>query len=112
MPERGITVEVAFATPAEQVLEKVVLPTGSTVRDALDTANLPARFPDFRFDALGVGIWGKAVARDQVLTEGDRVEVYRPLQADPREARREQAARGRTMADPATAIDQRFGSSS
>lgn len=112
MSEHAVTVEVAFATPAEQVLEKIQLPTGSTVRDAINKSNLPARFPGFRLDALGVGIWGKTVARDQVLTEGDRVEVYRPLQADPREARREQAARGRTMADPATPIDQRFGSSS
>ena len=81
-------VEVAFALPDRQLLETVSVPDGAVVADALRLCNLDERFPDAGLDQLQVGIWGKPVERTHALREGDRVEVYRPLELDPREARR------------------------
>ena len=94
-----IRVEVVFALPDEQFLEAVSLDEGATVGDALDAAGLASRFPDEDFAAMPVGIWGEVVERDRRVRDGDRVEVYRPLERDPKEARRELALSGKTMAD-------------
>lgn len=92
-----IDVEVVFALPESQSLISVSLPDGSTVADAIESAGEADRFPDMDTSALQVGIWGHIVARDHALKEGDRVEIYRPLDMDPREARRQLAEAGRTM---------------
>ena len=92
-----ITVEVVFATAAAQALRSVRLPRGATVADAVAASELARRFPGDNLDALTVGIWGGIVSRDQELRDGDRVEIYRPLAMDPREARRQLALRGDTM---------------
>lgn len=84
-------VEVAFALPGVQVLEAVELDEGASVGDAIDGAGLSSRFPDEQIDALPVGIWGHVVERDHRLRDGDRVEIYRPLDMDPREARRQRS---------------------
>ncbi len=81
-------VEVAFALPRVQFLESVELPAGATVAEAIARSGLALRFPGVRFDSLQAGIWGRPVSRDRVLEEGERVELYRPLEMDPREARR------------------------
>ena len=93
----GIRVEVVFATAERQRLLEVTVPEGSTVADAIADSRIADRFPGADFDAFEVGIWGRVVSRDQVLAEGDRVEIYRPLALDPREARRRLASLGRTM---------------
>jgi len=90
-----IHVEVAQSLGARQTrLLALTLPAGSTVADALraskwlDDVVEPALLP-------AVGIWGRQVPLDQSLREGDRIELYRPLQVDPKEARRlRYAARG------------------
>jgi putative ubiquitin-RnfH superfamily antitoxin RatB of RatAB toxin-antitoxin module len=81
-------VEVVFALPDRQFLETVTVPDDAVVADALRLCGVESRFPDVDFGRLQAGIWGKAVARTHVLRDGDRIEVYRPLEMDPREARR------------------------
>ena len=81
-------VEVVFALPDRQVLETIDMPEGATVMEAIEQSGVERQFPDVSFASLQAGIWGKLVERDQVLSDGDRVEIYRPLEMDPREARR------------------------
>lgn len=92
-----LQVEVVFALPDRQVLVTVSLDAGATVADAIVASGLPAQFPAEQLDSLPTGIWGRAVERDQSVSDGDRVEIYRPLELDPREARRQLAQLGRTM---------------
>jgi len=89
-----IEVEVAYAEPARQFLRRIVLPIGSTVADAIRASGVESQFA---IDAakLAAGIWSKPAARDARLEDGDRVELYRPLEADPKDARRRRAARAR-----------------
>jgi len=81
-------VEVAFALAKEQFLESVIVPDGATVADAIRRSGLARQFPGIEFDELQAGIWGKPVDRARTLRAGERVELYRPLEIDPREARR------------------------
>ena len=81
-------VEVVFALPEQQFLDTVTVPYDSTVADAIRQSGVERRFPGVDFDALQAGIWGKPVEREKKLRNGDRVELYRPLEMDPREARR------------------------
>jgi uncharacterized protein len=108
----AIRVEVAFALPERQILRSVKLADGATVADAVEAAGLVAEFPEEQIDALPTGIWGKVVARNHAVKDGDRVEVYRPLDLDPRDMRRKLAAAGRTMRHaPESDDDQSPGSS-
>lgn len=81
-------VELAFALLERQFLETVELPANATVADAIRLSGVERQFPTVSFDTLQTGIWGKPVDRLHGLSEGDRVEIYRPLEMDPREARR------------------------
>lgn len=92
-----IRVEVVFATSEKQLLVSVTVPEPSTVADALTESALARQFPEIDFDRLQAGVWGHPVARDHVLSDGDRVEIYRPLRTDPKEARRQLASLGLTM---------------
>ena len=94
---KAIRVEVVFALPALQILQTVSLCDGATVADAIEAAGLVTRFPQESIDALATGIWGRVVPREHRVQDGDRVEVYRPLELDPRDMRRRLAAAGRTM---------------
>lgn len=86
-----ISVEVAYAEPQRQFLRRVELPDGATVADALQASQLEREF-DLDASALAVGLWSRPVARQTPLRDGDRVELYRPLQVDPKESRRRRAA--------------------
>ena len=68
------------------------MPIGATVADAIAASGLETAFA-IDVSNLAVGVWSKLVARDAPLTNGDRVEIYRPLTADPKEARRRRASR-------------------
>ena len=81
-------VEVAFALPERQLLKCVELPEGGTVADAIERSDIADAFPGVDLDGLQAGIWGSPAERNRLLREGDRVELYRPLAMDPREARR------------------------
>ncbi|MEE4216878.1 MAG: RnfH family protein [Xanthomonadales bacterium] len=86
-----IEVEVAYALPARQVLQKILVPEGCTLEGAIDRSGIREEYPDMRIDLSAVGIFGRKTPPGQELREGDRVEIYRPLIADPREARRRRA---------------------
>ena len=100
-----VRVQVCHALPNEAWLEALSLPAGATLAEALSASGLGARFPELaaalaRGEAKA-GIFGKVKTPDTVLRDGDRIELYRPLQADPKESRRrraihkQQAANGR-----------------
>lgn len=102
-PERGrpagvddglIEVEVAYATPRQQLIISLRLPRGATVAEAIELSGIRLRFPEIGPDSP-VGIFSRKVPPDQRLSPGDRVEVYRPLIADPKEIRRERAEKDR-----------------
>jgi len=90
-------VTVAFALPAEQVVVPLEVEQGTTVVEAIRASGLPERFPEIDPSSRNVGIFGRVVSPERVLVEGDRVEIYRPLAMDPREARRRLAAAGQSM---------------
>lgn len=92
-----LAVEVAYALPREQVLLALTVEPGTTVQQAIERSGLLDRFPDIDLAAAQVGIFGKLSRLDTVLRAGDRVEVYRPLIADPKEVRRKRAAAGKVM---------------
>jgi len=84
-------VALALALPSRQEVVDLDLPEGASVADALAAADLAARFPEIDVAGLDAGVWGVRVPREAVLREGDRVELYRPLSADPKEMRRRRA---------------------
>ena len=95
-----LTIEVVFALPDRQALVTVIVDEGATVADAIARSSLDAAFPEWNLDDCAVGIWGRPVVRDRTLQQGDRVEIYRALQIDPREARRKLAVQGKSMGSP------------
>ncbi len=86
-----MTVEVVYAAADYQILRRVSLPVGSTVIQAIDASNIVAAVPGLQIDPTRLGIFSRKVALDDVLREGDRIEIYRPLSLDPKEARRRRA---------------------
>lgn len=94
---KHIQVEVVFGLAKKQELTAVTLLRGATVADAIAESAISQSFPGENLDVLKVGIWGRVVSRDHVLSDGDRIEIYRALKLDPREARRQLASLGRTM---------------
>ena len=91
-----LKVEVVYATPDRQVLYAVSVAAGATVRDAIERCGVLAAFPEIDLARNRVGIYGKLATLATPLADDDRVEILRPLQADPKEARRERVARRRT----------------
>lgn len=87
-----MAIEVVFALPDEQALVALRVEEGATVEDALEASGLYERFPAHALRACETGIWGQLVPRTRKLRSGDRVELYRPLRLDPRDARRERAS--------------------
>lgn len=91
--EQMITVEVAYALPHEQSILGLQVPVGTTALEAAKKSGITAQFEDIDLDNAKLGIFGKVIAPTQRLSEGDRVEIYRPLVADPKEVRKARAAR-------------------
>jgi putative ubiquitin-RnfH superfamily antitoxin RatB of RatAB toxin-antitoxin module len=102
-----MSVEVAYAKPQEQLIISVELVAGSTCRQAIEQSGILEHFPEIDLEQLKVGIFGKLKPLDHVLQAGDRVEIYRPLIADPKEVRKKRAA-AKTAKEtkPAAAGDQ------
>jgi putative ubiquitin-RnfH superfamily antitoxin RatB of RatAB toxin-antitoxin module len=88
-----IRVSVVFALSAMQRAIGVELQQGATVRDAIACSGLLAEFPEIDLAHAAVGIFGERATLDTRVEEGDRVEIYRPLKADPKTARRARAVR-------------------
>ena len=87
-----VSVEVAYATPKKQVLIALDVSPGTTIEEAIDQCGIKAEFPGMDIDPARVGIFGNKARLEDELRAGDRVEIYRPLIADPKEARRKRAA--------------------
>lgn len=99
MDERnGICVGIVYAFPAQQLVMTVLVPAGSTVAEAIAASGIMEKCPDLAARHLSCAVFGRAVALDQELAAGDRIEILRPLLIDPKEGRRRSAARGRSGA--------------
>ncbi len=90
-----IEAEVCYAGPEGQFLLRVSLPPGATLADAIEASGIRARIPEIRIDDAHVGVFARPATLSTRLRAGDRVEIYRPLKIDPRQARRERAERAR-----------------
>lgn len=88
-----IRVEVAYATPAEQVIVPLEVEAGASVASVIQRSGILREFPEIDLRVNKVGVFGKACDLEHLLRDGDRIEVYRPLIADPKEARRARAAK-------------------
>ena len=91
MAEADITVQVCHALPDSTFLRSLRVPAGTSIEQAVAHSGLLQAIPGIDLAINMVGIYGKKKPLDSVLRDGDRVEVYRPLQADPKEARRRRA---------------------
>lgn len=82
---------VAYAGKDRQVVRETEMSPGATPGDAVRCSGLLAEFPEIEPEGICLGIYGRMVAEDTLLSEGDRVEIYRKLQNDPQSARRQRA---------------------
>ena len=90
-----IRVAVVYALPEAQTIVKLELQQGATVADALAASRLQEILPGNSFAGIRIGVWGASVLPDTELRDRDRVEIYRELVADPKQARRQRARRQR-----------------
>ncbi|QKN80814.1 RnfH family protein [Scandinavium goeteborgense] len=86
-----LTVEVVYALPEKQYLHKVSLEEGATVEQAIVASGLMRLRPEIDLTSNKVGVWSRAVKLQDAVHDGDRVEIYRPLIADPKVLRRQRA---------------------
>jgi len=93
----SIRVEVCYAKPEVQAMVALTVPAGTTAWQAAQQSGLTGRYPEIDLTQQPLGIRGKRVEASHVLEEGDRLEILRPLTADPKETRRRLAAKGKTM---------------
>jgi len=93
----SINVEVVYALAERQELIQVKLPEGATVQQAVDASGLLQKYPQIDLGKNKLGIFGKLTKLDAVVRDRDRVEIYRPLIADPKEVRKQRAAEGKVM---------------
>lgn len=95
MDKPNIVVEVAYALADKQKLLRLSLPSGTTVRQAAVQSGMQVHFPGLDLHNSPLGIFGKAISKpeERVLEDGERVEIYRPLLADPKEVRKQRAAK-------------------
>ena len=84
----GLAVEVVYASPHCQRLVSVSAPVGTRVSEAITASGILREFPEIDLAVNRVGIFGQLARLDELVQDGDRVEIYRPLQAEPKEARR------------------------
>ena len=103
MTDKMIDIEVAFALPDEQLILNVQVPEGTSVFDAAKMSGIEYRFDDLNVDEMPMGIFGKTVRKpkDEVIKAGQRIEIYRPLTIDPKQARANRAAKAAAAKDKA-----------
>lgn len=94
MSEQMIKVEVAYALPEKQMIIPVTISKGASMYDAVVQSGIAAKFAGLDVDAAPMGVFGKAERKpkERILEDGERVEIYRPLIADPKEVRKKRAA--------------------
>ena len=101
-----MNVGIAYVAPDNHVWMRIEVPKGATVRDAIELSGILTRFPEIDLPQQKVGIFGKLTTLDGPLSEGDRVEIYRPITADPETvARRDPSAGDRPSFDNRTAVE-------
>ncbi|MEZ5543126.1 MAG: RnfH family protein [Pseudomonadota bacterium] len=100
-----IPVEVAYALPGKQVILKLMVAPAATLEDAIRASGILEQFPDIDLASNKVGVFGKPGRLGDTLHPGDRVEIYRPLIADPKEVRKQRAAAGKVMRKGAAAAE-------
>ena len=93
----GLRIEVAYAKAELQVLIPLQVPAGSTVEEAIIRSKILEQFPEITLSSAKVGIFGKLSKLAATLRDGDRIEIYRPLFADPKAVRKQRAAEGKRM---------------
>ncbi|MDO8926574.1 MAG: RnfH family protein [Sideroxyarcus sp.] len=92
-----IAIEVVYALPDKQTLLKQQVAAGTTALDAIQASGILNKHPEIDIATSKLGIFGKLIKPDTVLREKDRIEIYRPLIADPKEVRRKRAEEGKVM---------------
>lgn len=92
-----LSLEVVYALPKKQEIIAVKLPEGATARQAIEASGLLQRYPEIDLAKNKLGVFAKLTKPDSVLRDHDRVEIYRPLIADPKEVRKQRAAEGKVM---------------
>jgi len=92
-----IRVEVVYALPTKQELLAVKVTPGTTVRQAIEASGILEKYPEIDLARNKLGVFAKLTKPDAVLRDRDRVEIYRPLIADPKEVRKQRAAEGKVM---------------
>ena len=97
MAVESIRIEVCYAKPEMQAMVALTVPAGTTALQAAQQSGLAGRHPEIDLSKQTLGIRGKRVEPGRVLEEGDRVEILRPLSADPKETRRRLAIKGKVM---------------
>jgi putative ubiquitin-RnfH superfamily antitoxin RatB of RatAB toxin-antitoxin module len=98
-----LKVEIVYARPERAIVKNLALPPGSRVADALRLAALDPDFSGVDLANSPVGIFGRLTRPEEVLRDGDRLEIYRPLAADPKAARRARVEESRKKSRPASA---------
>ncbi len=93
----SINVEVVYALPQRQEIVRLTLPNGSTLHQAVVASGLLEKYPEIDLARSKLGTYGKLSKPDTPLRERDRIEIYRPLIADPKEVRKQRAAEGKLM---------------
>ena len=93
----SINVQVVYALASKQAIVSLSLPEGATVKQAVESSGLLAKYPEIDLAKNKVGVFAKLSKLDTPLRDHDRVEIYRPLIADPKEVRKQRAAAGKVM---------------
>jgi len=99
-------IEIAYATPERQKIIECEVEPGTSPRDAVLQSDIKQHFPEIDPESCDIGVFGKPVRPDYELVDGDRIEIYRPLIADPKEIRRQRAAQGLKTKKGGGTVDQ------
>ncbi len=97
MTDEMINIELVYALPTEQILLKLEVAKGTNIAGAIQLSGILEKHPEIDLEKGKFGIFGKLSKTDTVLREKDRIEIYRPLIADPKEVRRKRAEEGKAM---------------
>ena len=92
-----IMIEVAYALPDKQIIIPVLVNEGISVKEGIELSGVLTKFEDIDLSSNLVGIFGKLTTLDKILRNLDRIEIYRPLAADPKEIRRKRVAEDKEM---------------
>lgn len=92
-----ISVEVVYPLPQKQEIFTVRLAAGATVRQAIEASGVLQKYPEIDLSKNKLGVFAKLAKPEALLRDKDRVEIYRPLIADPKEVRKQRAAEGKVM---------------